>query len=81
MGRKVAVRGTATLAAVLGAVLGTLHCGGPAKPGGQGAECFRAEECAAGLVCIEKACTSDLTSVNFRSDAGTPIDAGTGLPD
>jgi hypothetical protein len=69
------------LAAMLGVALAALRCGGPAKPGGEGAECFRAEECAAGLVCIEKACTSNLTSVNFRSDAGTPVDAGTGSPD
>ncbi len=77
MGRKVAVLAVATWAALLGA----LRCGGPAKDGGQGAECFRAEECAAGLVCIDKACTSDLTSVNFRSEAGVPIDAGAGAPE
>jgi len=65
-------------AAILAASVGAMHCGGPAKEGGPGAECFRAEECAAGLVCIDKACTSDLTSVNFRSDAAVGgIDAGT----
>jgi hypothetical protein len=76
MGRKVAVMGAATWAMVLG----TLHCGGPAKAGAEGAECFRAEECAPGLVCIDKACTGNLTSVNFRVDAGI-ADAGTGTPD
>ena len=68
----------ATLVAVFAAVC----CGGPAKEGGQGADCFRAEECAAGLVCIDQKCTSDLTSVNIRSEAGPgTIDAGTGTPD
>jgi hypothetical protein len=77
MGRKVAALAAATWAALLGAV----RCGGPATAGGQGAECFRAEECAAGLVCISQSCTSDLTSVNFRSEAGVSIDAGMGSPD
>ena len=78
MGRRVTVLGAALLAALLGAV----RCGGPAKEGGQDAECFRAEECAAGLVCIERKCTSDLTSVNFRADAGIrPGDGATGTTD
>jgi hypothetical protein len=77
MGRKVA----ALAAAALTAVVATVHCGGPAKEGAQGAECFRAEECAAGLVCIDKVCTSDLTSVNIRPDAAIGIDAGTGPAD
>ena len=77
MRRKVAVLATAAAA-----MLGAAHCGGPSEQGGQGAECFRAEECAAGLVCIEQKCTSDLTSVNIRREAGiTPIDAGTTAPD
>ena len=66
MGRRVA----AQAAAVAMTVLGGLHCGGPSKEGGQGAECFRVEECAAGLVCIEQRCTSDLTSVNIRPEGG-----------
>ncbi|HMJ52178.1 MAG TPA: hypothetical protein VK540_08880 [Polyangiaceae bacterium] len=78
MGKSVAVVG----AAIGAAVLGVVHCGGPAKEGGAGAECFRAEECAAGLVCLDERCTSDLTSVNFRREAGTAtVDAGTGTPD
>ena len=28
-------------------------CGGPAKEGGAGADCFRATECQQGLVCID----------------------------
>jgi hypothetical protein len=79
MGRKVAA-GAATWAA-LAAIVGSLSCGGPAKEGEAGADCYRAEECAAGLVCIDKKCTSDLTSVNFRVDAGMVVDAGTGAPD
>lgn len=78
----------AALGAAASAVwMAVVGCGGPAKEGGEGAECFRAEECAAGLVCLEKVelggrfCTSDLTSVNFRSDAGMAIDAGTGPAD
>ena len=66
---------------MLAAVLGTVRCGGPAEQGGQGAACFRAEECAPGLVCIDKTCTSDLTSVNIRAEGGMVIDAGTGPPD
>jgi hypothetical protein len=75
MGRKVVV-----VAAAL-TVLGSIACGGPAKEGAEGADCYRAEECAAGLVCIDKRCTSDLTSVNFRADAGMVADAGTGPAD
>lgn len=76
MGRKVAVLATAA------AILGAAHCGGPSEQGGQGAECFRAEECAQGLVCIEQRCTSDLTSVNIRPEGGIPpADAGTAPPD
>jgi hypothetical protein len=66
MGRKVPAQAAA---AVMTMLLG-LRCGGPSKEGGQGTECFRAEECAAGLVCIEQRCTSDLTSVNIRPEGG-----------
>lgn len=71
------------VAALFAALVGAMHCGGPAKEGQSGAECFRAEECAAGLVCIDKVCTSDLTSVNFPTDAAVigPPDAGAGTPD
>jgi len=51
-------------------VLGSIRCGGPADPGGQGAECYRAEECAAGFVCLEQKCSNDLSSVSFVRDAG-----------
>jgi hypothetical protein len=78
MGRK----GAALAAALAGALVGVVHCGGPSEEGGQGAECFRAEECAQGLVCVEQRCTSDLTSVNIRPEGGMrPADAATGAPD
>ena len=80
MGSKVAALAAAAIAATM---LGPLHCGGPSEEGGQGADCFRAEECAQGLVCIEQKCTSDLTTVNVRSEGGIrpPADAGTAPPD
>jgi hypothetical protein len=78
MGRKVA----ALAAAAALTMLGTLHCGGPSEAGGQGAECFRAEECAPGLVCIEQHCTSDLTDINIRPEGGIgPADGGNGAPE
>ena len=45
-------------------------CGGPAKEGGAGADCFRVSDCQAGLVCIDHKCTSDLTSIVMHEDAG-----------
>lgn len=66
MGKKIPVLGAVALAVALGSV----RCGGPAEPGGQGADCYRAEECAAGFVCLEKKCTSDLSSVAIVPDAG-----------
>jgi hypothetical protein len=69
----------APVVAALALVLGLARCGGPAKESGQGAECYRADECAAGLVCIDQRCTSDLTSVNIRPEGGIgPMEAGTG---
>ena len=68
MGNKLAVVGWSAMVAWLGAA----HCGGPAKAGGAGADCFRADECAAGLVCIDQKCTSDLSSVNIITDAARP---------
>ena len=78
MGRKAA----ALAAATAGTMLGMLRCGGPSEPGGDGAECFRAEECAAGLVCIERRCTSDLTGINIRPEGGVgPADGANGAPE
>lgn len=71
------------------AVVGLVHCGGPAKAGGEGAECYRTEECAAGLVCLERVagsgggrvCTSDLSSVDFPSDAAVITIPDAAAPD
>jgi hypothetical protein len=80
MGKKITVFGTTAMAMVLVGV----NCGGPAKEGKQGAECYRAEECAAGLVCIDAKCTSNLSSVNIIPEGGMvppppDDDAGTTL--
>src|SRR5260221_12067733 len=45
-------------------------CGGPATEGGAGAECFRATECQAGLVCVDHKCTKDLSSIDIRAEGG-----------
>jgi hypothetical protein len=68
MGNRLAVLGTVATVAWIGG----MHCGGPAKAGGEGAECYRAEECAAGLVCIAEKCTSDLSSISIVTDAARP---------
>jgi hypothetical protein len=57
-------------------------CGGPAKEGGPGAACFRATECQAGLVCVDRVCTNDLTSINIRAEGGAGAGgAGGGVVD
>ncbi len=45
-------------------------CGGSAKEGGLGADCFRVSDCAAGLVCVDHKCTNDLTSIDIHPDGG-----------
>jgi hypothetical protein len=79
MGGTFSARAARALLALTGIGMGA--CGGPAAPQGSGSPCFRATECAAGLVCIERRCTADLTSVDrpvARPDAST--DAGAGGP-
>src|SRR5580765_4110322 len=71
---------TGIAAAFLGLSAATAACGGPAKAAGEGGECFRASECAPGLVCLalpsgEKVCTSDLTSINLHEDSGAAAGA------
>src|SRR5258706_4211697 len=64
-------RRAATIAAPL--VVLSAHiaaCGGPATEGGEGAECFRATECQAGLVCVDHKCTKDLSSIDIRAEGG-----------
>lgn len=55
-------------------VIGALGCSGPASPAAAGERCFRAEDCAAGLVCIERACSSDLTPIAPESAAASAAD-------
>jgi hypothetical protein len=45
-------------------------CGGPAKEGGPGAACFRADECQAGLVCVDRVCSNDLTTIDIHPEGG-----------
>lgn len=39
------------------------RCAGPAEPDGENYACFRALDCADGLVCVEGRCTADLTPI------------------
>src|SRR5437868_13154260 len=48
-----------------------LSRGGPANEAGAGENCFRSTECKAGLVCIDRVCTSDLTTIDIHPDAAT----------
>src|SRR5438445_12704102 len=78
-------RRAATIAAPL--VVLSAHiaaCGGPATEGAVGAECFRATECQAGLVCVDHKCTSDLSSIDIRAEGGpggAPGAVDSGAPD
>lgn len=49
------------------------RCAGPAEPDGENHACFRALDCADGLVCVEGRCTADLTPI-------VPEGAGQGPP-
>jgi hypothetical protein len=73
-GARARLRGAAWSAA--GVLLGFAACGGPAKEGGPGADCFRATECQAGLVCIDHKCTNDVSSVDIHPEAGPGAGAG-----
>jgi hypothetical protein len=48
-------------------------CGGPQEAAGKGAECFRADDCAAGLVCINGVCDDDLSTIVSQVDGPTPV--------
>lgn len=59
-------------------VLGALvHCAGAAEPDGENHACFRALDCADGLVCVEGRCTADLTPI-VPEGAGQGVMAGAG---
>ena len=64
-------------------VSGALGCSGPASPAAAGDSCFRAEDCQVGLVCIERVCSSDLTSIapeGAAAGAGDEQSAGETSP-
>lgn len=52
---------------------GLARCAGSAEPDGENHACFRALDCADGLVCVEGRCTADLTPI-------VPEGAGQGAP-
>src|SRR5258705_13721778 len=81
--RSARLRRAGVTAALLVAPLAHMAaCGGPAKEGGVGAACFRANECQAGLVCIDRVCTNDLTSINIHPEGGAGAGgAGGGVVD
>jgi hypothetical protein len=54
-------------------------CGGPASEGDLGAACFRASECKAGLVCVDRVCTNDLTSINIHPEGGAGAGGAGGM--
>ena len=54
-------------------------CSGSAAPAGPNQACFRALDCQAGLVCVEGACTDDITPIvpeGAGAAAEAPADAG-----
>jgi hypothetical protein len=52
---------------------GLARCAGSAEPDGENHACFRALDCADGLVCVEGRCTADLAPI-------VPEGAGQGAP-
>lgn len=60
-------------------VLG-VACGGPQPLGGEGAACVRAADCAPGLVCIEGACSADLSAIGADSTGPGGPGGGAGAP-
>src|SRR5258708_5010556 len=74
-----------SLALLVGVCTAVAACGGAAPGGAEGAECFRASECAAGLVCIalstgQRVCTSDVSSVDFHEDAAAADGSAVMMP-
>ena len=70
---------------LLSAVLGSVPaCSGSAAPGTESHACFRALDCAAGLVCVEGRCTADLGPIVPEGAGQAPegaTGASTGTPD
>jgi hypothetical protein len=68
---------TTTLVALFALSVSGTSCGGPAGSAGENGTCFHADDCQAGLVCIERKCTSDLSSIDIAPpDAGTRAGGG-----
>src|SRR5262245_34830368 len=44
-------------------------CGGPQEQAGPGSDCFRADDCQGGLVCVDGKCTNDLSKIISTVDA------------
>src|SRR5262245_51114680 len=53
-------------------------CGGPQEAVGKGESCFRADDCAAGLVCINGVCDDDLSKIVSKVDGPAPPPDGAG---
>jgi hypothetical protein len=56
-------------------ILASASCSGPATPNPENHACFRALDCAEGLVCVEGRCTADLTPI-VPEGAGQAAPAG-----
>jgi hypothetical protein len=71
-------RRTAPALALLGAALAVPGaCGGPQEAVGKGEACFRADDCAPGLVCITGVCDDDLSKIVSQVDGpATAPDTG-----
>lgn len=70
---------------LLSAGLGSVPaCSGSAAPGTESHACFRALDCASGLVCVEGRCTADVGPIVPEGAGvapGAATAAGTGTPD
>ena len=53
-------------------------CAGAAPPNGENHACFRALDCADGLVCVEGRCTADITPIVPEGAGQGPAAAATG---
>ncbi|MBE7480886.1 MAG: hypothetical protein HS104_13010 [Polyangiaceae bacterium] len=79
MRRRVAWRALGA-AVFLGAFWLPASCGGPQEQAGLGGECYRADDCQTGLVCINGVCSNDLTGIVSTVDGpagdAPPAEAG-----
>jgi hypothetical protein len=60
-------------------VLGALaHCAGPSEPDGENYACFRALDCADGLVCVEGRCTANVAPIVPEGAGQSPMAGAAG---